>query len=289
MEQLNQFAIEAQRVIYGAEHPDQVIDGTMVLRVDTDNHDYRLIRYSDDTWHNIGQDIITDTGSNPLAGTAAINAVAHDWMRVFNANHQNTDPLRDKIALTHPNTKRRWVYDLDTETWDDTGEYNFDAYRGRQYYRNVNRTNVRSLRISIPGLADTADIRSGAERIRAIAGEIQLFEQFPGVNVAFKDIRVNNISVKYGEAVVVSNDSSVNVACDSLTINGDPAPNSRLFALTRSWDSLSWASVSQSGTNSSISLESNNRTVTSITLYYQKESTNESHMVPFFTFTVIRQ
>ena len=287
--QLNQFAIEAQRVIYGTEHPDKIIDGTMVLRVDTDNHDYRLVRYSGGAWKNIGQDIIFDTGSNPLADTAAINAVAHDWMRVFNANHQNTDPLRDKIALTHPNTKRRWVYDLDTETWDDTGEYNFDAYRGRQYYRNVNQTNVRSLRVYIPGLADTADIRSGAERIRAIAGEIQFFEQFAGVNIAFKDIRVNNVSVKYGEAVAVSNDSSVNVACDSLTINGDPAPNSRLFALTRSWDSLSWASVSQTGSNSSVSLESNNRTVTSVTLYYQKESTNESHMYPFFTFTVVRQ
>jgi hypothetical protein len=132
-------------------------------------------------------------------------------------------------------------------------------------------------------------IRNGAERIRAIAGEIQLFEQFSGVNIAFKDIRVNNVSVKYGEAVTVSNDSSVTVACDSLTVNGDPAPNSRLFALTRSGYSLSWVSVSQTGTNSSVSLETNNRTVTSITLYYQKESTNESHMYPFFTFTIVRQ
>jgi hypothetical protein len=287
--QLNQFAILAQQVIYGAEHPYQVIDGTMILRVDTDNHDYRLIRYANGTWKNIGQDIIYDTAGNPLGDTAAINAVAHDWMRVFNANHQNTDPLRDKIALTHPTSKRRWVYELNTETWEDTGEYSFDDYRGRQFYRNVNRTNVRSLRISIPGLADTADIRNGAERIRAIAGEIQLFEQFPGVNITYKDIRVNNVSVKYGEAVVVSNDYSVNVACDSLTINGESAPNNRLFALTRSGYSLSWSSVSQTGTNSSVSLESNNRTVTSITLYYQKESTNESRMYPFFTFTIVRQ
>ena len=259
--QLNQFVLEAQQVIYGAEHPNRVIDGTTVLRVDTDNHDYRLLRYSNNSWKNIGQDIIYDTGGNPLNDTAAINAVAHDWMRVFNASHQNTDPLRDKIALTHPTTQRRWVYDLTTRTWEDTGDYSFDAYRGRQYYRNVNRANVRSLRIYIPGLADTADIRSGAAKIRTIAGEIQLFELFPGINIAYKDIRVNNASVKYGDSVIASDNSSVNVACDSLTVNGGTAPNNRLFALIRSGSSLSWTSISQTGSNSSVSLESTNRTL----------------------------
>ena len=123
-------------------------------------------------------------------------------------------------------------------------------------------------------------------------GEIQLFEQFPGVNVAYKDIRVNDISVKYGVAVVRTTSNSINIACEGLTFNGTAAPDGRLRALVRRSSSLSWTTISQTGSNSSFNLE-DSHTITSVTLFYRMAvgtSTSENdRMFPFFTFTVIRQ
>jgi hypothetical protein len=128
--------------------------------------------------------------------------------------------------------------------------------------------------------------------IRSIMGEIQLFEQFPGVNVAYKDIKVNGISVKYDGAVVRTINSSINIACEGLTLNGATAPDNRLCALVRRSSHLSWTTISQTGSNSSFNLESDH-TITSVTLFYRRavgsSTSNSDRMFPFFTFTVIRQ
>jgi hypothetical protein len=305
-QKLTGFAKHAQEVIYGMSAGSSVVDGSIILQVNTVGRDFRLMQYSGGTWSNIGQDIITDfsdvAGANNATTATLLNnngavlrAIAQKWWGA-------SAPLPTKIAFTNPRDKHRLLYtqdapDSNSGTWENIGEYSFDQYRGRQYYRSETRQSVVSVRAYIPGLADTSDTRSevaggGMNWIRSIMGEIQLFEQFPGVNVAYKDIRVNDTSVKYGEAVVRTASTSINIACEGLTFNGTAAPNDRLRALVRRSSSLSWTTISQTGSNSSFNLEESH-TITSVTLFYRMtvgtSTSNNDRMFPFFTFTVVRQ
>jgi hypothetical protein len=290
-ETLNNFVKKAQELIFGQEPTDAVVNGTMVLRVDQyskNGGDYRILRYENGVWENIGQDIIMDTGSTPLPANlspAALNEIACTWMNVG-----ALAALRDKIAFTNPTDKERWVYTANSspDQWKKCGKYRFDIYRGKQYYRNVHREGVKSIRVYIPGLVDTDDIRQGSKQIRAIVGEIQFFEQFRGGDVTYKDIRVNGHSVKYADSVVVeSSSSAVTIQCDGLTVDGKTAPANSLYAQMRQSTSLDWRALSQTGI-SSLTLESN-YTVTSVTLFYRQGTMSAARMYPFFTFTLVRQ
>jgi len=308
------FALAAQKIVFGADQwskrPDDfdsvVAEGTMVLRVDTVQRDFRLVLRVDGEWINIGQDIILDAGSNIFNRDTVANA----WWAAFGI----AEPRPDRIAITMPSDNRRWVHE--DGQWVDRGDYSFDGYKGRQHYRNVEISAVRSLRISIPGLADTASyINGGLDQILALVGNLQIFEQFrspdpssPGVDVTYRDIRVTvagtTRSVKYGDTLfVTSNTESLTVAVDGATVNGELVGSSiPIFVQTVSsgsggWttrsvarNSTSWTQLDASGTV--VALESQ-FTATTVTLFYrtvipgQADATNVRH-VPFFSFLVLR-
>jgi hypothetical protein len=309
-QRLTIFAQRAQVAIYGMSRTDPVVDGSIVMQVNSIPHenlgtDFRLLRYANGMWINIGQDIIYDYGN--IHGTNAASSIlisSGAILTIANAWWGQATPLPDKIAFTNPVDKRRILYTRNSSnpnlgSWADIGEYSFDAFRGRQYYRNVVQENVRSLRIYIPGLVDTSDIRGGEnvegeERIQAIVGEIQLFEQFKGTDISFKDVRVNGASASYGETIVTTSGSSINIVCEGLTIDGVLVSNNhsmqnRLFAQGRNSSGLTWSAISQSG--SLFSLEPGNA-ATSITLFYRMGGTSNNasdRMFPFFTFVISRQ
>ena len=293
--QLNNQVMTAQKQIYGDTHPDRIVDGTVVHTP----ADRRLLRYSDGEWENIGQDIIFDFSTiigdvdknSLMAGNNAIlRQIADAWMRaVVSTSHQAGDPLRDRIAFTNPHDKARLVYDLAADTWEDAGTYGFDNHRGRQYYRHETRTGVRAFRIYIPGLADTQDARTASDRIRAIAGEIQFFEQFAGSDITCRDIRVNGSSVKYGDTVVLSPAAALSIVCEGVRSDGVAVNTNRVFAQMRSvtGDAHVWQPLSDS-VISFVPERESNYTSSSVTLFYRQTMDNSSRMFPFFTFTVRR-
>ena len=309
---LAEFDAIARFVIYGEEMPApgetrSPVEGTIIQRADSIGHDFRLVQYREGAWVNIGQDIIFDfstiTGDVDKSELTANNGdilrqIADAWTRTWNNFHQDGGTLRDKIAFTNPQDKARLVYDLTTDTWEDIGEYSFREYRGRQYYRDAAQSNVRSIRVYVPGLADTQDIRGGSDRIRALMGEVQFFEQFPGSDITYRDIRVSGTnvparSVKYGERVpVAATAASLTITCEGFLVSGAAVPPGRVFAQVRnvSGDTLTWTS-STDNTAINFSLEPN-YTITSVTLFYRQvtgtQTNNADRMFPFFTFTVER-
>ena len=196
----SEFARRANKYIYDDEY--NAVEGTTILYFDPANNDYRLHRYTKNGssfyWKNIGQDIILDL--NEVSGLPSsissatllasesnpqqrwLSKIAFAWTRKWDTGFQEGSPFRDKIAFINPTDKHRLLYNRsgNTGTWEDIfgeiGEYSFNAHRGQQFYRKaVSKESgfpngIRSLRVFIPGLAETDDIRQPPNRILALRG-----------------------------------------------------------------------------------------------------------------------
>ena len=291
---LTDFAQAAQSLLYDdVDNSADVVEGTTILQVNTliTSNDYRKVKYNGTQWENIGQDMILDnfpiTQDSPtlLANPLVLSDIAAAWKSAV----ASSEPiLRDRLAITNPVDRHRLLYRAGmSPEWVDLGEDSFEPYKGRQFYRNVNEPNVRSIRVHIAGLADTAYNWHNSGCVRAILGEIQFFEQFFGSNITYRDIRVDGSSVKYGDTVVLTAGNTVQILCEGLRVNGMSAEMSRIFAQIRNvtGDILSWQAFSAQA--STFTLETN-YTSTSVTLFYRQGTgtSNTDRMYPFFTFVV---
>jgi len=305
---LEDCAVSLSDTIYDYHPPQVLVKGTTLLRVNTDNHDYRLVRYEGNTvdlsvsasnlsdWKNIGQDIVLDVkGSDPshslddsptmLSNPSRLTAIANHWRRGGNLSNPEREEFGGasftKIAFTNPIDMHRLFYD--GANWSDLGEYSFTDHRGNQYYRNLDEEGVRSFRIHVPGLADSFHYNNGGfNMLRVLVGDLQLFEQYrnsgtnPGADVTFKDIKVtvNGVaqSIQYGDIVYVPTSdfqTTVNVRCIDLRVHGAAYTSGYpIYAMARSGAPSSSSWVVMTSSGMNVNLEQNH-TATTVTLFYR--------------------
>lgn len=203
-------AVEFSKVVFD-DHPNTLVEGTTLMRDNSEDHDHRLVRYVGATksllgsgvnttevsdWENIGGDIMFQVRADPnyvnepttdqllSDNYAALERIFNDW----------TGSVSDRVAFTNPEDSERLVRYEDYVSdgaggsslvvrWSKlTPPFDFEPNKGKTIYRNLDSTNIRTFRVHIPGLAEpflNANFEyTHVDRDRVLLGDLQLFELF---------------------------------------------------------------------------------------------------------------